>query len=90
MFDWLKKRLRNWLLDDNKTSLLLDCVIKANGTFQPITFQIVGVRGLCLLGEFGDGVRLIKVDEAQDTRHFWRLWNTFHGGELTWEEDGRI
>ena len=87
MLTWLK-RLRSWFGDQTYPSPFLDCVVIKKGETQFVCYQIVGVRGLCLVGESASGMRLVWESEAKDKKLFWKLWKSFHKEVVTWEEDG--
>jgi len=94
MLNWLKRTLRNWLLEEEdkspqNPSPTLDCWTKGtDGTLVRSRFHATGVMGLRLHGTDGDGhERLLSEAEVCDAQHFWKLWRHLSGDpKLTWAD----
>lgn len=92
MIGWLKRRLRKWLLEDEKTDdVFLECRIpkKEYGT-KLVTYQITNSQGIRLLGENDGEIRLVGENDTIDRDKFWRIWRKFNPhNDLRWE-DGEV
>jgi len=93
IFKWLRKKLREWLLDDNakKADRRLSCMIRERGTTVATTYLVTGVCGLHLvgtrLGVPGEVAHLISAGQAIDPDQFRRLWKELSDGvTITWED----
>ena len=95
MFDWLRRRLKDWLEDDvpavKSIDRKLQCTVRDRGATQVVWILVDGTCGLRLrgreLGTTSDTVRLVGVDQATDPGHFRDLWNLYsRGAKVTWED----
>jgi len=95
MLQWLRRILRNWLLEDGDKSQrknpspTLDYWTKGAGdVLGRSRFHATAVTGLRLHGTDGDGQeRLLGESEACDAKHFWLLWKHLSGDpKLTWAD----
>ena len=77
MLEWLKQKIRGWLLEGQPVSL----DIEVNGS----KLHATGVMGLCLVCANEFGSRLVSAREATSKTHFWALWKQL-GGKAYWED----
>jgi len=87
MMDWLRDRLRKWLLDDGKPQVVSDRLeINYNG--RRVLVQAVGISGLYLnCREMNGGMcGLVSGRDAVDPDHFWKLWRQLGGGKACWAD----
>ena len=91
MLAWLKRKLRNWLLEDDELNFNLDCIISYERKPKSITYLISRSSGLRLYGvpinqpEIS-GSRLIDEREACNKKQFWKLWKHFSSDNVCWED----
>lgn len=85
MLKWLKRVLRNWLLDED-TSVVFQALV--DGDIKAVTAtDVVGFRIMCNVPTpSGKQILLIGRNEACDKRQFDRIWKQFGGGDLIWED----
>lgn len=78
MLKWLKKKIRDWLLEDTpkkkQRNNMLDCMIDG----EKVTYRIIGTCGAYLQGESSLGWRMIGIGVACDQDHYQQLWDDFH------------
>jgi len=91
MFKWLKKKLRDWLIEpeEKKDDPFLDCILQIDGKAIRWTLHITSSAGLCLVGNPVGKESLILVTSRQaiDSDKFWRLWKNLSGNpKIEWEE----
>ncbi len=84
MLKWLKKRLRDWILeDDSPPSLQLE-VMQDGRIERGLVTQAMGLHLMC---QFKNGSqKLIKESEALNTSHFRKIWKHMSKVILTWED----
>lgn len=84
MLKWLKKKLRNWLLeDDGPVSTQIE--ILSNGIIERVT--ATRAAGLYLNCCRQDGSELmVDVNTARDASHFRKLWIQLSGNKMVWED----
>ncbi len=73
MLKWLKKKLRNWLLEEDSLSLELEASIGMDNNFEKGTaVKVAGPFVHCL---FKDGSEhLVGESHARDKEHFQKVW----------------
>lgn len=84
MLKWLKKKLKDWILeDDSPPSLQLE--VMQNGRLERgMVTQAIGLHLMC---QFKNGSqRLIKESDALNTSHFRKIWKYKSEVTLTWED----
>lgn len=86
MLKWLKKKLRNWILeDDSPPSLQLE--VMKNGRVEKA--QAAEVIGLCLSCVYRDGAQgLVKESDALNPSHFRKIFKYMSKGRILVWEDG--
>lgn len=89
---WLKKKIRQWLADDDdpssKINFKLDVLIQGKIT-TVIVFSAIGFYLQCRTAK--GSIYLIEESQAIDKKHFWALWKYFGGGlskDAVWGSDG--
>lgn len=84
MLNWLKNKLRKWLLETNEPpSRKIEVTIDGK-TRKVIAKEVVGLHLLCNVDS--DAGELISADKATDTDHFWSLWEDLGGSDFVWED----
>ena len=90
MLGWLKKLLRNWLLEPEPPKPYLECLVLVKGTRQIVQFHVTSAHGVRLVGQplgtDAQGVRLIGEEDAVSRERFWALWETLNTRKLQWED----
>jgi len=91
MLNWLKAKLRDWLLDDPRD---FDLEVNRDGKREFVS--AVGFRGIRLLCTgTGSDEFLVSAASAVDSRRFWLLWNRLKAAEgdgraLCWEDGAPV
>ena len=84
MLNWFKKKLRDWILEDNEPpSRELEVYVK--GHIEKVTaIQQIGLYLRCVCR---DGAEcLINSEKSRDTKVFNKLWKHMGGKKMTWED----
>jgi hypothetical protein len=91
MLDWLRGRLRSWLLAENhETSAVLTVLVPGREgptRVEHVAFGVVGMRLSCYPfrgGSPNQGVRLVGEGDVDDRERFWRLWRSLGGRTEGW------
>jgi len=88
MFQRLRKKLREWLMEEEEQPLKFDLEVMEGN--KNVLYHITERKGIHLLGRPIGGiikVRLIQKNEAADQEHFDKLWFHFcRHANLEWEE----
>lgn len=83
MLNWLKKKLKNWLLEDDVPSLQIE--ILRDGNIERVT--ATKSIGLYLMCQSKEGFELIiKESDAMNVSHFQKLWKCLSNDILVWED----
>lgn len=85
---WLKRKLQDWLLEDEPQSRVIQVIIKGEVS-SVIVESVVGLRLCCKIPKpKGGGQYLISDSQACSRKQFWRLWKQM-GGVAVWK-DGKV
>ena len=84
MLKWLKKKVRNWLLEDD-VPISFQIEILRDGRIERVTaMKSVGLHLIC---QSKEGFELmIKETDTMNTKHFCKLWKHLSNGDLTWKD----
>ncbi len=82
--NWLKKKLRNWLNEEQSAPIpsTIDCVI--DGIIENAV--VIGAMGTMLSISIKNGARLISSKQAVDEKIFWKIWQSRQIGKVIWED----
>lgn len=79
MLNWLKRKIRDWLKEDETISNTLEANIYGKVT-KVFATGVVGIRLQCNVDLLkGGGVYLLGDHQACDKNHFWKLWKHLGG-----------
>ena len=84
---WLKRKARQWLLDDGNNNL--ECVVPIGSKSEVAVFRIVSSNGMYLVGTTQRGAcqRLIGMGDAVDQERWRAIWQRLnHGATVRWGE----
>lgn len=85
---WLRRRIRNWLMDDNNNPIMCRDIVDGRQVIRE--YRVLGLSGnVQLLGASMDGssIRVIRSLDAVDSHAFWtRVHQLNRGAKLTWED----
>ena len=88
---WLKKRLRNWLMDGDpseKVSCLFTALVDGKPT-SVLARSVIGIRILCSIpGK--QGFVLVNADKAEDQAQWLVLWKQLGGTPMKWEDGSEV
>ena len=84
MLRWLKRKIRSWLLDDDKPPDPILLVDVGAGQEKACAMGVAGIHLVCKSQSSEDGQMLVRSDQAVDPKHFWRVWQHLGGSRLTW------
>lgn len=91
MVGWLKKKLRDWLREDQPDDNYLDVLMPDEQGDHIVKYEIVGRRGMRLIGQgIGTrvGKRLLGPQDVVDKEKFSRLLEKYLGdAKLTWVKE---
>lgn len=84
MLKWLKRVIRNWLLEENKS---ISKQIKIYIDTRMVLVTAVAVCGMRLKCVGPDGMeQLIDSNKAVYPEHFWNLWKDMSDMKLKWPD----
>ena len=87
MMNWTKRKIREWLAEDDGPPLpVLEAVVD-NQITRVIPMGAVGMGLLCKLPSKCGSMqpRILLENNAVDKKHFWHLWEHM-GGCAVWED----
>jgi hypothetical protein len=86
---WIKRRLRQWLIEDEDDKTL-ECLVTTKNKTETIRFLITGSKGMFLIGVAQNGTpsqRMLPCESAINQDRWWRLWKSFNkNASIRWEE----
>ena len=82
MLKWLRKKLRSWLLEDERKVDTVECLINGKIT----RAAVEGVCGMNLMVSTGQDCYLIGADRAVNKRDFWSAWSQRNTEDYVWED----
>ncbi len=84
MINWLKNKLRNWLLEDDKP-ISLQLEILKHGRIALVT--AINSIGLHLMCQSKDGSQfLVTEQDCLNAVHFREVWKHLSNDKMTWED----
>lgn len=92
MLNWLREKLRKWLVEEPEVRQYIDCLVSGKAGPRVERFFVTGAHGLLLVGTSmsnpGREVKLISEAEAMNRRQFKSLFQQFapKHRELRWED----
>jgi hypothetical protein len=87
---WIKRRLRQWLIEDEDNGKILECLVTTKNKTETIRFLIIGSKGMYLIGVAQNGMlnqRMLPVEVSTNQERWWRIWKSFNkNADIRWEE----